>query len=147
MSNLVELMAAVSAKREELTSQVQAVLKEGLQQFMREQSEIKALVWVQYTPYFNDGEECTFAMHDIYYTVDPAVNLENIPRGAFYGDDDNWYPQYRKKTPLSKETADGFAALSKALHAAQDDLKLALGDHVQVIVTAEGIDVQEFEHD
>ena len=31
--------------------------------------EVKSVSWTQYTPYFNDGEECTFSAHIDYFYV------------------------------------------------------------------------------
>ena len=55
--------------------------------------EIAALRWRQYTPYFNDGEPCTFSVNDLYaknsivdYNFNPAGTvLEEIPRMAPVG--------------------------------------------------------------
>lgn len=33
--------------------------------FKRHGQNVYAISWVQYTPYFNDGEECTFSVYDI----------------------------------------------------------------------------------
>lgn len=146
MSNLVELMAAVSAKREELTQQVQNVLKEGLQQFMRDHSEIKALTWCQYTPYFNDGDECVFRVGEISFSTEPQ-NLEDIDREVFWGEEgEDWY-SYDHPDTVSKETFDAFRALIKVLNDSEEDLEVALGNHVKVLVTADGIEIEEFEHD
>jgi hypothetical protein len=52
-------------------------------------------------------------------------------------------------------TAEGFSAeswkalqeLESALSGGEPELKAAFGDHVRVIVTREGVDIEEFEHD
>ena len=53
----------------EMKEKVQKELKPVLQDFMNSHSNIKAIGWTQYTPYFNDGDECIFRVGDLVATV------------------------------------------------------------------------------
>lgn len=45
-----------------------------------------ALFWTQYTPYFNDGETCTFSVHDVYLVAtDKLEECRNRSSGEEFG--------------------------------------------------------------
>jgi hypothetical protein len=50
-----------------------------------------AIKWSQYTPFFNDGDECVFGVYDPSYLIDlSALNLsEEINIGYYHVDDDS----------------------------------------------------------
>jgi hypothetical protein len=146
MSKLVKLLEDVSGKREALRNQVKAVLADGIQDFMKEHPSVKALGWTQYTPYFNDGEECVFSVNGFHAsTKDEDERSEDLY-------DEGWVEVYSYKSSKAEE---GFGAqdwsdlieFTKVLGDAEEDLRYAFGDHVRVIVTQNGIDVEEHEHD
>lgn len=147
MSNLNNVLAEVQAKRAELTEQVKAVLASGIQDFMKEHPEVKALYWTQYTPYFADGDECVFNVHGFYASTKTAdASRENVWDGESF---EELYSYRNAKTPegFSDATWKALIEFTSLLSSASDDLKAAFGDHVQVIVTQEGVEVEEYEHD
>ncbi len=73
--------------REELQKELNVMVKE----FFAVTPEIETIHWTQYTPYWNDGEECTFSVNEICYS----------PRGADHGDID-FYDDYDIKLVDSK---------------------------------------------
>ena len=87
--------------------------------------QLKKVYWHAYTPYFNDGEECTFSSgHD-----DPEFEAEGVQY------DDPTYKNIR-------------ADLKSFLVQFDDDLmKNLFGDHVEIVVTKEGIEISEYEHE
>jgi hypothetical protein len=91
--------------------------------------------WAQYTPYFNDGDECVFSAHS------PKILLK--------GQDEDMYDEqeYFSRDEISPE-AIVWNNVSKFLSQFDDnDLKMFFGDHVQVVVTRDGVEVDEYEHD
>jgi hypothetical protein len=145
--NLVEALSAASDKRkqvmEEAANAVKAVLAPGLQLFLQEHPEIEALKWAQYTPYFNDGEPCEFSVGDLYYK--PTGGADD---SGDYGDGFEYLSSYGKPEGfMSQQWVKDLGDLAAALQKAEDELLAAFGDHVKVIVTREGVDVEEYEHD
>jgi hypothetical protein len=84
-------------------SKMQGVFNEMMQQFFIETPRCQAITWTQYTPYFNDGEECTFSVNDIYFVengfdpdermspydyeyTDEESGIKTINVGAQHGD-------------------------------------------------------------
>ena len=87
------------------------------------------MTWAQYTPYFNDGDPCTFSSDHRYAGI---FGSRDVLDGSYYEEGD---------------IED--AALPQAFKDIPDDIMSAcFGDHVQVIVSRDGkIEVKEYEHD
>jgi hypothetical protein len=142
--SIVARLSELSGKRAEIEAaareQAKAILAPGLQEFMAEHPEVKAIGWTQYTPYFNDGEECTFGVNDLHASM--SDERDDDVGG------DGWEYLYGKTTKgFSQKSWDDLLKLQEALGGAEPELKAAFGDHVRVIVTRDGIDVEEYEHD
>jgi hypothetical protein len=132
---------------------------------------IEAVGWRQFTPYFNDGDECVFGVcglrvwlagdlvedddededededddHDFYYGSDSL-------RAALGTREYKWVG--RERLPLSYTGPDEarfnrLAALNNAIESGEFNLVLykAFGDHASVIVRRTGIDVEFYRHD
>jgi hypothetical protein len=110
--------------------------------------------WRQYTPYFNDGEECTFSAH----TDEPDINGIN---GYDVNFGDEMLNDYSKeRDPVTKQYPKiKNPSYDLELHAAHKDVEEFLdniddsvlrdlfGDHVEVTVKKDGTEVEEHEHD
>lgn len=136
---------------EELQPLLQAVLDE---------STITEFGWSQYTPYFNDGDACTFSVHSLWVRTDADTDAELYDLDVDYG-----HPTLGKRpAAYNRETNareygayegpdearhDRCHALDKAIQSGEfDDVLLdAFGDHAQVTVRRDGIQVDSYEHD
>lgn len=121
--------------------------------------------WAQYTPYFNDGETCVFGVRELRvqttmdedYDYDQEVGKYHPtlgsakwvsvkePAASGYGYVSRGHSE--SKTPLFPETAKLAKELNAALQGAEVTLLEWFGDHAEIIVTSEGITVDEYEHD
>lgn len=93
--------------------------------------ELKSYGWQQYTPYFNDGDECLFGVQSNY----PKIN--EIDSDEIYDEADdniNWDPCIKDITNLIQMFD-------------TNDLKDMFGDHVGITVTRDDITVSEIDHD
>lgn len=130
--------------------------------------EVKTVCWTQYTPYYCDGDTCTFGINDMYFST-------VVREQSFYDDDEEeegeiifspsdsfeetvkWNAEYAEKYPqygpttvvnISEDAWNKSNQLVKAISQINEEIMEEIfGDHVAVIVTKKGIDVQEFEHD
>lgn len=131
-------------------------LREQLQSFCRDNG-LRGIVWTQYTPYFNDGDECVFS-------VSEATIITGDPRGVDSPwDDENtieawidWdrmeeqYPEDIEKLTeagVTKEAYVTFRTLQRQLLELEDVLRIAFGDHVLVKVTPGSVQVEDYDHD
>lgn len=100
---------------------------------------IQNISWSQYTPYFNDGDECTFGVNndDIYVNGDDLSELE--------GYEQSYSRKDREPNNLEK-TVDEIRAALQAIP--QEFYKDLFGDHVRVTVNRDGtIETEEYDHD
>ena len=110
---------------------------------------IKGITWKQYVPYFNDGESCTFGVHDPEILLDRGTaDPEDVEEGD--GEDpDGWdriYSWYFSKYP------DLQASMVKLRDAVtdipEDVLEAAFGEHAEIRITRSGVDYDEYaDHD
>lgn len=139
-------------------------------------SNIYALVWTQYTPYWNDGEECNFEVNTINaFTEAQLKEVLTNPEAAYHDefegcetvdemltsvsawilDDVSTWNTYHMKSRWSTKDKDQFANAPEglkdflmALHSIPDEIyKDTFGDHSQVIITKHKTTVLEYAHD
>jgi hypothetical protein len=93
--------------------------------------------WHQYTPYFNDGDECVFSAD----LGDPHILLE--------GQDEDLYDEQEYFSDSEKsDEANVWRNVRTFLEQfSDDDVEMFFGDHVEVIVKRDGVEVQEYSHD
>lgn len=125
--------------RKELDDLRKQYLKAGKEAFKEHSKELfdrhpkmKEYSWCQYTPYFNDGEPCTFRAN----TSDPDIN------GV------DWWTQDDDTGMTEEEWKTAANDVSEFLSSFDDDtLEHIFGDHVRVVVTKKGAKAEEYYHD
>lgn len=156
MSNLQErfnqLIEAQQELKKKFQTEAQDMFKEVTKEFFEKNPAITAVVWTQYTPYFNDGDPCVFRVGDVIFTNAPDDELENVsPWGEYEGDlEDVWVETYVKH--LSNDSGIDLEScnLISDMIGSKDmeDIMLAMfGDHAKVTATKNGFDVDEYHHD
>lgn len=126
-------------------------LKDLFQEFFEANPKIDAVRWEQYTPYFNDGDPCTFRVCEPNLRfVNGVLTEEEAENLSDYGDGFVW-SLYGVKDEVRKaeleKILNGAAELTKILSEAEEFLEAVYGDHVQITVTREGIKVEDYSHD
>ena len=131
---------------DELRRQMNERFKEEFKPAMREwlatTPEIVSIRWRQYTPYFNDGDACSFGMHDVYYKPAPNINV-NSKYGSDY--DDGFYGPYQFTESPELETK--LRELTKLLYSFSDTFEVVFGDHTMITISDQEIEVEEYDHD
>lgn len=76
-----EVQEKIKAIKEEATLVAKNILSEGTTDYFNKYSHlVKGIVWTQYTPFFNDGDECIFSVNTPYLVPvikDVFVNEED----------------------------------------------------------------------
>lgn len=104
-------------------------------------SELVAIGWTQYTPFFNDGDTCEFGVNDLCATTVPEEVEENLYEWEYDGyAGESIKERYKDILPTLRE-------LGSTLNSNSELLEEVFGDHVRVIVTKNGIEVEEYDHD
>lgn len=114
---------------------------------------IDSFSWTQYTPYFNDGDECTFSVHCDYPYIN-GVDIDDLDwydwRIRYYLKGDEKYKNLLTENPKidinSFKIVEEFKELINSI---PDDFLISLfGDHVKVTITKKGdIITDYYEHD
>ena len=137
--------------RAEFTKKCQAEITVLLQDIFKEFPELNVIKWTQYTPYFNDGEECIFSVNDpIFSNCDPED--ENLTSYDYGGEDENVWVMVGYNHD-DKSIPKGLPAVYKKLEkiiqsdAMADVMKDAFGDHSEITVSRGGIQVTDYDHD
>ena len=106
------------------------------------------ITWTQYTPYFNDGDECVFSTNfgDFYF------EKEKTKRGRYYHENCDESPY---SEPTDKDSSEytlwqtSQLLVSSELGNISSEVWKTLGDHSRVIYDIESgvLDVEEYSHD
>ena len=119
--------------------------------------------WAQYTPYFNDGDPCVFGVHAFWTApaADAVETADDEDEEGYYGIHESygnrpsrWDPDQRKYVDMPYEGPDEarydrLVALKDAIEGGRflDVLLVAFGDHAEVTVRKDRIDVESYHHD
>ncbi len=155
----------VELKRQ-FQERAQNLFKNITKDFFEKNTGITAVIWNQYTPYFNDGEACTFSVNGASFTNAPLDEIDSVRWGEYEGETegvwacDNVYNVLTSDRDYYKEDADKIRAAGgvdadtcKLFNSAissreMEDVMLTMfGDHVKVIATRNGFDVEDYSHD
>jgi hypothetical protein len=145
----MDSLTNLAKKQKDLQEQVRAMAQENVAPALRQALvDLKAAVpqlvgvrWFQYTPYFNDGDECVFGLHGAEFSV-----------GGDYEYLSTWKDYFDKATGLDKnglttKQVETLLDFESNLGSIEEMLKIAFGDHAQVTLTSDGIETEEYEHD
>ena len=145
-------------------SKAQELFKQTTKEFFEKNPGITAVIWTQYTPYFNDGDTCEFSVHDAYFTNAEGEDFDDVTSyGEYEGDkegvwsegswiltsDGEYSKKHREGMDLTGVDAASVEKLSGLIQSSEmeDVMKAMFGDHVRVVATREGFDVEDHDHD
>ena len=121
-----ELIANIDRLKQELQENG---LLECLKDLFAQYPEVKKLQFTAYTPYFNDGDECTY-----WCSADCP---------SFNGEDDE-----EEEVQMPEVSKAARKAFIEALSLIDDETwKDIVGDHVMVTITPAGITVADYDHE
>jgi hypothetical protein len=121
-------MAAFDEKRKALCAELQKEFPALFKEFFEKHEWVENFMWHQYTPYFNDGDECVFGVSN----SEDSLEINGV----------DWYDG-------KKENKEVYEELSELLNAVPEEFyKDLFGDHVEITVNRDGtITKEEYEHD
>jgi hypothetical protein len=122
-AKLKVLVEEINVLKKELTAKAKQGLMSCLTELFQQHPEVKSLQFAAYTPYFNDGDECTYSCGAHYATINEDEGDQNV----------------------SESVADVFHdALSQLKN---ETWKEIVGDHALVTITPQGINIVEYDHE
>lgn len=111
----------------ELSKKLQTAIKEEFTKFFIANPEVDSISWSQYTPYFNDGDECVFRVNHFQFFDKESEEIR--------------YPRWGEEENSLRE----FNALMRSID--DEIFKEMFGNHCEVTATREEFTVEEYEHD
>lgn len=149
----------------ELKKQFQLSAQESLKKITKEvfdaSPELGAIIWTQYSPYFNDGDECVFSVNGPAFTNAIGDQLDDICGAYEYeGEDESvWFAdglydfknwsQYHTEHAYPDVNIELITLFSEFINEREmrDVMRDMFGEHVKVVATREGFDVSEYDHE
>lgn len=145
---------------EDMMKKVKETLQEKMKgvfkAFFDAHPEVKTIHWTQYAPYFNDGDECVFSVHEPHFTSTPHDQLTD--REHAWGEEDDgiietrvWDSELRRYVDrdIDPTLIKDMNTLSRIIQSdANEAVMLAMFDnHVWVKAHPDGFDVDDYDHD
>lgn len=165
-TNLVkEKINELNAVKAEAVKVIRDNFKDIFMDFFNKYPDVAEASWLQYTPYFNDGDACYFGVHDLAFITKGDMDADGnpmnedyyygeIPRGFHYQYTPNGHRRVNGFTQeeidagYTLEMLDDFQKLRESFSSIPEEIFLELfGDHARVVVTREGVSVEEYDHD
>jgi hypothetical protein len=119
----------------ELDKKIKAEGEKAVKSFFKEyfdkHPEVYGVKWMQYTPYFNDGDACVFSLSGVYTFA---------TKEAFENSEESLYDTEGAEECYNEEP-------QSSLEQIEDILEAIFGDHAMVAVTRTKIETEEYEHD
>jgi hypothetical protein len=154
---LREKQEEIKKMKKEMIEASNKIFTELTKSIFEEHPKVKSFGWNQYTPYFNDGDTCTFSANTDYIRINEEyvddsnwVNETIITNYGTWNRDKKVYegrtevPNLNYDVELSKASDD----ITEFLSNFDDEFFISkFGDHAEITVTAEGVSVDEYEHD
>jgi hypothetical protein len=133
------------AKRANLVKELQTEFPSLITPLLSQSKKIESIGWRQYTPYFNDGDECVFGVHndDIYVNGEDQYDMPFVRKTVWDGS---------KSVPNEEadpHEIDIVEQIEKVLQSIPEDFyKDLFGDHTAVTIHKDGrIETEEYDHD
>lgn len=152
-SDIRDLTTKFETMRLEISARGKEALKVGFDQFFELTPEVETVRWSQYTPYFSDGDENIFSVHDYLYTT----AIDEAEGDIDWWDDGGIFDAstYRDVSPQIENYSEERIAqirenleILKELFSLPDQVfKDAFDDHARITVTRSGFNVEECDHD
>jgi hypothetical protein len=143
-------------KMKQLQEEMQATAKqffsEATKELFDKYPKLERFSFTGYTPYFNDGDTCEYSAHTDHlatFEYDGNDRAEDRYLDS-WGLTTTWDNVAKKSVP--KETVEEWAVAAQdvfsLLQKFDDDFYLqSFGDHVEIIVSRNGVDTEEYGHD
>lgn len=146
-----------------MVEKLRPTFKELFKEFFERNPQIEFITWTQFTPYFNDGDECIFRVNDLYGFLSEEEMEDDPWDGTFplWGwrkpdvitkedlkEKKNVLDKFDGDLAKIKQASDEFDLLQTQFRSIDESLlKEIFGDHVRVIASRDGLDVDNYEHD
>lgn len=171
-NKLQKLKEKLDKKKKEFLTESTKAFHQTIKEVFNENEHLEKIEWLQYIPYFNDGDVCEFSVYDPEFTYIVEGNEDfliqkykekyGVNGVAFGWSEDEKGAWVKKEQPdswiLERIKHDSpcnsclgsqlFTDLKNFITDEQELMEFIFGSHARVIVTRDGIEIEEYpEHD
>lgn len=150
VNDMQTMAAELEATRKRHMEEMQTKFKNATTAFFEAAPNVQAVIWSQYTPYFNDGEECVFSVNTPVF-VTKNFDPENLEDPYEYEDDEEYGSEsfyYRGSAEKSNfENAQVCYEFANIIESESELMEAVFGNHVAVYLTRDEVYVEEYSHD
>lgn len=158
-SKLKQLAQQVRELQKKMADEGKEALHAAFREFFEAHPEVRSVVWTQYTPHWNDGDACSFSVNPMELKLHEKAadddtdwdSPDEDPYGKYFGDDEYSCGEGCASAFLpndgTSQLVKDYDDLSNSCNDIEDALRLTFGDHVMVVATKDGFDIQDHEHD
>lgn len=149
MKSILEQIAENNAEVEKLRQQTSTnnrkLLGQAVQQIFEENQDwLTSFSWTQYTPYFNDGDACTFGINLGY----PEINEESWGNCDYVREFSGWGSNRKPNPKYDPAKVSVINNLQRIIGSVGTEcLESIFGDHAKITVTKDGFKVKQYDHD
>ena len=139
MESYAELKEKMSTLRKQMQETGKEEFRKYSQQIFEKYPLLESFSWTQFTPYFNDGDTCYF-----------GVNTE--PGLVYDGKKMNHYGELEDDIEIEDELEKKFNEISNEISKFieafdENDMEAMFGDHVEITVKKDTVEIEEYDHD
>jgi hypothetical protein len=115
-----------------------------LESFFQETTTISKVTWRQFTDSFNDGDACTFGVHELMgYGVETEGQDDDEDRQF-----ESWSYEYAAEHAVSESDFKLFKEISSLQATLPEELmNIIYGDGFEITVSKDGVVIEETDHD
>lgn len=159
MPTAIETLKEFKAKREALEKEMadsgKRLFSEAAADIFAAHPVLISFAWTEYAPHWNDGDPCTFSAHteDVYLKTSDQTEVEDDEdeddeEETFCRDDFEEGPWGSRtvKAVLTPREAAGKSVIEFLENFDDDSLETMFGDG-KVVVTKDGVEVEDYDHD
>jgi hypothetical protein len=139
-------LAIIEDRRKAIRKEFEALFAQLAADFLALAPTVRGFTWTQYAPYFNDGDTCEFSVHEMYLLANEPAEDEDDDGEGFDPDDDDVYEDQVKPNTLSPEAQAAWKFIT-SLENEEEFMREAFGTDTRVIVTRDGVEATEYDHE
>lgn len=165
---LKRLQQEISDMKKDFLTKSKDLFSKDIAGIFERNPELEKIAWTQYSPFFNDGDECVFSVHDLhfkrtgevveedeedYYDIYEMKDVYDLSEwiDSFIEpqDENRWKNRIQYVAPENEQLFTDLVNLNEVICSPEgcDIMYDMFGNHAQVIIYRDRIEVDEYSHD
>jgi hypothetical protein len=138
-NNILEQIKVVNDFTNSYRNEMKKLVHNVFNAYFESFPEVKTIHWTQYTPYFNDGDECVFTINDINISTKPYNEILNV----YDEDEDDVTAELLDALESTKE----FSHIKDFIYENENYFNYVFGDGYWIKVSRDGYHIEEYDHE